>query len=64
MNVVVIANVRGVGNDVWPICGWFKTDLLIWKNGKLGLLGEGEKSNSEPSYTISVCVVNRVCLLM
>ena len=37
VNVVVIENVRGFGDDVWPMSAWLKIDLFIWGNCKLVL---------------------------
>ena len=36
LNVVVIENVRGVGDGVWLMSAWLKNDLFIPGNGELG----------------------------
>jgi len=65
MNLVISANVRGVGDGVWAMCGWLENDVLIsgngeWEFGGESESGEGKKLYYQPWYTCGVCVVNQV----
>ena len=53
-NVIVIDNVREVGDGVWPMSTWLKIELFIWGNVKL-VLGGNQQLREGENYAPIVC---------